>query len=461
MNTHKQINEMLVGYVLGELSEQQYSEVKTHLAECQDCGSEAKRLKALIESTAQMGELSADEQTCELAKKALFETIVTKEMKEPTARPTVSLESLGRTIMKNRMTKLAAAAVIVVAIWFGATLVGGPDLAKTAWAEVTSRAAQVDYVHCYYFKSRGSDFIRHFEGWYAHGKLVMCGDKGGMTYDDGQTQQSFDDQGRRTVKGPSFFAKGKSFCEVFTAGLLSDKNEQLNQLTPINVGDDFLIYEFDPPADMDESKWLECISVTVGRNSLLPVQIKMYEKDSDDYDLVMFDYEAPQKPPEFFDPPSVAAPHGRAEVLLDGQETVIHLEGAPGLKQAVVRLHSKYDGPSDRFPLDYMRTDGADAAFCRAVSERLSKKYKKKGGPLFRLEVSFVTDEGYRSGTNDIIALWLNEAKKCGVGSENGGLDNWPDGKYRNIKFSPLLKPTETEGTYIVEINCWLRPKDD
>jgi len=367
---------------------------------------------------------------------------------------------MWRIIMKSKITKLAAAAAVIVAAVWTLQLAGGPDLTSVALGEVTSRFAQVDYVHVYWLKSRGDDLFTQFEAWYAHGKLVMRGKKGGMSYDDGRMRQSFDEQGRRTVVEPSFFTGGQTFVEVFTAGLLSDKNEQLTRQMPTNVGDDFLIYEFDPPPDMDDSKWLESIVITVGKNSLLPVQIKIYDKEGD-YDLVMFDYGAAEKPPEFFEPPAVGAPHGRAELLLDGEETVIDIEGALGLKQAIVRLHGKYDGPSDQFPLDYIRGDRLDPEFCRAVSERLRKKYEKKGGPIFRLQVSFVTDEGYRSGTNDIIALWLNEAKQCGVGSAGGGLDNWPDGKYRNIKFSPSLKPTDREDTYIVEMWCWLRTEDD
>jgi hypothetical protein len=97
------------------------------------------------------------------------------------------------------------------------------------------------------------------------------------------------------------------------------------------------------------------------------------------------------------------------------------------------------------------------------VSEKVRKKYEKKGGPVFRLDVSFVTDEGYESATLDFLAVWLNEAGKCGVGAKSGGgdLDGWPDGKYRNIRFSPSLKSTDEKDTYIVEIRCWLRPKDD
>ncbi|MHC4623578.1 MAG: zf-HC2 domain-containing protein, partial [Planctomycetota bacterium] len=143
MNTHEQINEMLAGYVLGELSDRQSSEVEAHLAECQDCGGEVERLKALIESTAQMSELSADEETCESARRALFETIVTEEIKEPMPRQTVSLESLWRTIMKSGIAKLAAAAVIILGVYLGLHSIGGPDMANVALGEVTSRADQV------------------------------------------------------------------------------------------------------------------------------------------------------------------------------------------------------------------------------------------------------------------------------------------------------------------------------
>ncbi|MHC4737318.1 MAG: hypothetical protein ACYS9Y_00290 [Planctomycetota bacterium] len=366
--------------------------------------------------------------------------------------------------MKSKITKLTAAAVIIIAIVAGINQLGGSiDPASVAWGNVVTRVDHLDYVHVYWLKSRGNDFIRHFESWYANGKLVTRGDKGDMVYDDDQTEQEFDEYGRRTTKGPSIFVKGQSFLELITAGLLSDDNEQLSRQIPDNVGDDFLIYEFGPPQEEPHSDYIETISITVGKNSLLPVQMKLYEKDSDDYDLVIFDYEAAEKPAEFFEPPTVQSPNGRSEVVLDGEEVVLDIQGSPGLKQAIVRLHSKYDGPSDEFPSDYIRSNNINVtpSFCRAVSERLSKTYKKKGGPIFRLDVTFVTDEGYQSGTNDIITLWLNEAQKCGVGSENGGLDNWPDGKYRNIKFSPLLKPTDREDTYIVEIRCWLRPKEN
>lgn len=333
---------------------------------------------------------------------------------------------LWENIIRSPITKLAAAAVIIIAALIGIYHFGGSiDGANVALAEVTRRASQLDYVHVYYFKSRDKDFIRHFEGWYAYGKLFMRGSKGNTIYDDGQTHQIFADNGKRIVKTTSFFAEGLTFLEVFTAGLLSDKNDQFRQQTPAIVGDDFLIYKLDPPPEGSDWTETESVSFTVGKNSLLPVQMKLYFKDSD-YDLVLFDYEAPEEPLESFEPPAIQSPNGKGEVVLDGEEVMIEIYDAPGLQIAIVRLHSK-------------SSDG--------------------GEPTFLLDVTFITEGGYRSGTNDVIRLQVGEAKQCGVGSSAGGLDNWPDGKYRNIRFSPLLKATDREDTYIVEINCWIKTK--
>ena len=331
-----------------------------------------------------------------------------------------------RIIMKSRIMKLAAAAVIVIAVLLGVNFVGRPNMANVAWAKVTERASEVDYVHMYYFKSRGNDFARHFEAWYAHGKMVMRGNKGDAHYDDGRMSQGFDEHGMQTVREPSKFAAGQPVLELFTGGLLSAKNEQFNQQVPASVGDDFLIYAFDPSPR--ESDWMKGIFITVGKNSLLPVQVKVCHKDSD-YDLIIFDYEAAKEPVEFFGPPDVGQPNGRGEVAVDGEQVEIAIADAPGLKTAIVRLRS---GPSDN-----------------------------KDNASFYLDTTFITDEGYRSGTNERIGLKVDQAAQCGTGSAEGGLDKWPDGKYRNIRFSPWLRPAGKENTYIVEIRCRLETQED
>jgi hypothetical protein len=320
--------------------------------------------------------------------------------------------------------KLAAAAAIVIAVLLGVDFVGRPNMANVAWAKVAERASEVDYVHMYYFKSRGNDFMKHFEVWYAHGKMVMRGNKGDARYDDRRMSQGFDETGMLTVREPSKFADGQPVLELFTGGLLSTKNEQFNQQVPAGVGDDFLIYAFDPSPR--ESDWMKGIFITVGKNSLLPVQVKACHKDGD-YDLIIFDYEAPEEPSQFFEPPDAGLPNGRAEVAVAGEEVNVPIADAPGLKTAIVRLRSKPSENSDKFYLD----------------------------------ITFITDEGYRSGTLDGLRLRVDEAGQCGTGSAEGGLDKWPDGKYRNIRFSPWLKPAGKENTYIVEIRCRLETQED
>jgi len=365
--------------------------------------------------------------------------------------------NIGRTIMKSPIIKLAAAAVIIIAVLFGLKFIGGPDVANTAWAEVRSRFAQIDYVHIYIVKSRGDDFFGHGEAWHAHGKTIVHGNDGSITYDDGRMVQYFDKRGMLTVRRPSIFADGQSFLEYLSGGFLSDENWQLREQIPTRVSDDFLIYTFDPPPGSD---WLDTTSITVGRNSLLPIQVKIYV-DDEDYDLFIFDYEAPEKPPEFFVPPTVWPANCEGEVVLDGEEVVLNIEGAPGFKEAVVRLYDKYDGEAKEFPSDYISVERHSPEFCKSVSEKARRQYEKKGGPVYRLDVSFVTDEGYHSTTLDFLAVWLNEASQCGVGALGGGLDDWPDGKYRNIRFSPSLKSTDKEDTYIVEIRCRIDTKTE
>ena len=121
MNKHKKINELLVKYILGELSQEQASVVRTHLSGCPECSSEIKRLKALLECTERIRESSVDEQTCQSAKQALLRTVEQEKIKQQTSGADIYPESIWRTIMNSRMVKLAAAAVIAIVVLGGIT----------------------------------------------------------------------------------------------------------------------------------------------------------------------------------------------------------------------------------------------------------------------------------------------------------------------------------------------------
>ncbi|MHC4309551.1 MAG: anti-sigma factor family protein, partial [Planctomycetota bacterium] len=125
MNTHEQIKELLTDFALQELPQQQSSQVKQHLADCRECRTELKKLLAVLECAESMSELSVDEQVCESAKQSLLEAVANEETKQTSPRPTIRPDLIWSTIMKSRITKLAAAAVIIIAVLAGLPFIGG------------------------------------------------------------------------------------------------------------------------------------------------------------------------------------------------------------------------------------------------------------------------------------------------------------------------------------------------
>ena len=84
---HKEISELLPGYVLGDLSELEAFRVKEHLAGCKQCSSELERLEGVLTCAQQMKKLSADEHLCKSARETLFATIESEEIKTHPDRP--------------------------------------------------------------------------------------------------------------------------------------------------------------------------------------------------------------------------------------------------------------------------------------------------------------------------------------------------------------------------------------
>ncbi len=345
---------------------------------------------------------------------------------------------IRRIIMKSPITKIAAAAVIIFAVLAGIHIFGGSiDPASVAWGNVISSVAKVDYVHFLFVADpQHHRSMRPSEGWYSHGKMVKCSWQGDMHYDDGQTSQYFDRHKIGGDKRPSIL-KDQTFFSWISKGFLAEDNEQFTQQTPTNVGDDFLIYKFDPPEK--DRNWIESIFITVGKNSLLPIQFKTYYKYDfetgegiddieDGYTLVIFDYEAPEKPPEFFEPPTISdPPHGIGEIVLNNKEAMIDVSSARDMKTAVIRLYSE---PS-----------------------------QNNQEPAILADVAFILEDGVRSITAERIDLKLNQATRIGMGD----VANWPDKKYRNISATLVLRPTEKKDIYLIKVSCSLdtiRAKD-
>ncbi len=114
MKTCGKTNQQLTAFVLGYLSEEQVSDVTRHLVECEDCRVEVRELGKLLECAREISEVSADEQMCNSAKDTIL--VAAEAIDKPSRRPTIKMQNIRRIIMKSRISKFAAAAVIIMAV---------------------------------------------------------------------------------------------------------------------------------------------------------------------------------------------------------------------------------------------------------------------------------------------------------------------------------------------------------
>ena len=102
---------MLTGFALGELSQQQVSQVQKHLNECNLCKRELKRLQSLLDFTENLSQIKADKQMRQAAEHKILETTENKNI-TTTALPEAGQENIWRKFMKKRITKYAAVIMI-------------------------------------------------------------------------------------------------------------------------------------------------------------------------------------------------------------------------------------------------------------------------------------------------------------------------------------------------------------
>jgi len=116
MYSHYRINQLLAAFALGELDEPQREDVEKHLEECVQCRNELKHIQKLLEAVNEIKNIYADDKLSEFAKADVLEVIATIKQ-EPALPKRIQKISLWRAIMRNSITKIAAAAVIIIAIF--------------------------------------------------------------------------------------------------------------------------------------------------------------------------------------------------------------------------------------------------------------------------------------------------------------------------------------------------------
>ena len=419
-NSCENIQQQIPGLITGTLPAEKTAELRHHIDQCPNC---SKYLEALQADDKLLGDFAeAMQPTLARLEKNIIDSLGRGELsKKGHTIP------IWRTIMKSRITKIAAAAVIIAAVFCGLDLIIGLDITGVAWSKVTNRANRVGFVHFYELKFRENQVNSSLEGWFSDGKLVAKKYNGTTFFDDGKTEMVFDKYGQQIRKGPSGLGnmKGMKFFEKITQGLMQYGNEDLQRQVPSHVGQDFFIYRFGPPEKLKE--WVQSVSITVGINSLLPVQMKILRKDQENtYDLYIFDYEELEKPAEFFDTESVdKPPQGQAEIVLDGEEVIIDISDSPGIKAVVVRLYPKY--------------------------------FENMAELKMMLDLVVITTEGFRHGICKQMPWRLNKENRFSVGDST----HWPDKKYRHVTAKIVLRSTEKENVYLAEVSCWLDRVED
>ena len=148
---HEEINKLLPGYLLGNLSELEIFRVKEHLADCKQCRSELESLEGLLACTQHMKKLSADEHLCKSAKDSLFETIESEEIKTGPDRSKTGLVSIWRAVMNNKIMSTATAAVIIIGIVLGVNFINKSSTTGVAWGKLVEKIESIDF---YSFKSQ-------------------------------------------------------------------------------------------------------------------------------------------------------------------------------------------------------------------------------------------------------------------------------------------------------------------
>ena len=101
--------------VLGELTEQQRSEVTAHAAGCDQCRAELKQLEQLLRCAGRQKDLSADETLLESARNGLL-AAVNSEQPKTIARPDLRRAFEWRRIMASSLVKIGVAAVVAVVV---------------------------------------------------------------------------------------------------------------------------------------------------------------------------------------------------------------------------------------------------------------------------------------------------------------------------------------------------------
>ncbi|OHB60425.1 MAG: hypothetical protein A2Y12_18745 [Planctomycetes bacterium GWF2_42_9] len=188
---------------------------------------------------------------------------------------------------------LAAAAILIAASLIIYSFASNFYTGSVAWANVENHISRITFAHCY--NTRQNDT----EAWYIDGVIYMM-EKHKIVRDDGKTKSIYELDGKLITEnfsdiGDLMLSENTSPFMLVTQGVFEyDSNDVANK-TPVYIGDDLLVYKFDAPKCMRD--WASGLIITAGRQSKLPIYMKIIPKDSTrQTDVFIFDYEKQELP---------------------------------------------------------------------------------------------------------------------------------------------------------------------
>ena len=199
------------------------------------------------------------------------------------------------------LSRYAAAALFVIGFFLGMLALDDFSGGNVAWAEVATQSRYISKVHFYCFEFKKGGLKSSRESWYVDGKVVdLAGDN--YRVDDGRNRIKYDANGNVLESRPSGLdglakVEGEQDpFKVLTQGVFAYTDQEIGNTLAVDIGEDLLVYRFnDPKNEMN----IKEVIITVGRFSLLPIQMKIFFHDETDvYDMYVFDYEKKHMPVE-------------------------------------------------------------------------------------------------------------------------------------------------------------------
>jgi len=114
MSNHERIKDRLVSLALGELSEREELDVRSHVNECRECRTKLERLETVLACAGRLNELSVDEQTCESAGRGVLLAVERQTTQNSRQGHPPRTALIWRLTMKNPIARLAVAAAVIV-----------------------------------------------------------------------------------------------------------------------------------------------------------------------------------------------------------------------------------------------------------------------------------------------------------------------------------------------------------